>query len=234
MKKLCIFLVHNVLEKYILSKNSKVFMSGILKNSEDKPIIFLSNKLLEVTVTMRKISPILCLGLITLASCSTEHLRRDPSSVGECHLYIENLDQMVSFTPEMKEEFNQVAQQHEWHMVYDKHDLKEGDYVVSDFIKSAQIKKISYNPKYFYYVPYEKGSEVSFDNSYELKKIEVGPVFGSRGRSVASYDFKKSYPADSFGSQDDDKLTHSKWADQDKVASLFQDFVAQMPKCSEI
>lgn len=206
-------------------------------------------------------TPIVLLGLLSLASC-TSHLRRNPSSVNSCNLYIENLDHIVKLSDVQKEDFLATAHKNEWNLVYDRGDLREGDHIVSGLIEDRLQKKLSFRNNYVYFVPYSlkvekayapqvesKVTEVSFDHKYELKTLELSPAWGLRGRSVASHNFKKSYPvtdhANPFYSQfeghyfdlgqlEGGSLTSTRWADKESMAHFFKDVISDLPKCSDI
>ena len=205
--------------------------------------------------------PIALVGILTLASC-TSHLRRDPSSVSSCNLYIENLDHVVSLTQEHMSDFMSAAQKNDWNMVFEKGELREGDHIVSGLIQNHLQKKLSFRSNYVYSVPYNlkiekshtpemesKVTEVSFDHKYELKSLDLSPSYGLKGRSVASHSFKKSYPvsdkANPFYSQFENhyfdlgqleggSLTSTKWADKGSMVSFFKDVITDLPKCSDI
>ncbi len=206
-------------------------------------------------------TPIVLLGLFSLASC-TSHLRRDPSSVSSCNLYIENLDHVVKLSDMQKDEFSKAAHKHDWNMVFDKSELREGDHMVSGLIEDHLQKKLSFRSNYVYFVPYSlkvekayspevdsKVTEVSFDHKYELKTLELSPAYGLKGRSVASHNFKKSYPVGDqsspfysqfenhffdLGQLEGGSLTSTKWADKGSMVHFFKDVISDLPKCSDI
>ena len=206
-------------------------------------------------------TPLVLIGLLSMASC-TSHLRRDPSSVSSCNLYIENLDQVVQLTEEHKSDFASAARKSEWNMIFDKHDLREGDHMVSGLIEGHLQKKLSFRNNYVYFVPYNlkveraytpeiesKVSEVSFDHPYELKKLELSSGYGLKGRSVASQSFQKTYPVSDkqspfysqfenhyfdMGQLEGGSLTSTKWADKESMAHFFKDVISGLPKCSDI
>ncbi len=206
-------------------------------------------------------TPLVLLGLLTMASC-TSHLRRDPSSVSSCNLYIENLDHVVKMSEGHKSDFMAAAKKNDWHMVFDKHELREGDHIVSGLIEDHLQKKLSFRNNYVYFVPYNlkvekayspemqsKVTEVSFDHPYELKKLELSSSYGLKGRSVASQSFKKSYPVSDkkspfysqfenhyfdLGQLEGGSLTSTKWADKDSMVHFFKDVISGLPKCSDI
>lgn len=206
-------------------------------------------------------TPMVLLGLFSLASC-TSHLRRNPSSVNSCNLYIENLDHVVKLDDMQKKDFEKVAHKHEWNLVFDKSMLREGDHMVSGLIEDRLQKKLSFRNNYVYFVPYSlkvekvytpsvesKVTEVAFDHKYELKTLELSPAWGLRGRSVASHNFKKSYPvADKsnpfysqfeshyfdLGQLEGGSLTSTRWADKGSMVHFFKDVISDLPKCSDI
>ncbi|MAF79167.1 MAG: hypothetical protein CME60_13480 [Halobacteriovoraceae bacterium] len=206
-------------------------------------------------------TPVILLGLFSLASC-TSHLRRNPSSVASCNLYIENLEHTLKLSEEHKSDFLAAAKKKEWNMIFDKHELREGDYVVSGLIEGHLQKKLSFRSNYVYFVPYnlkieksyspemsDKVAEVSFDHKYELKSLELSPSYGLKGRSIASHNFKKSYAvgdkSNPFNAQFDQQyfdlgnieggsLTSSKWSNSDQMAHFFKDFMTELPSCSDI
>jgi len=204
---------------------------------------------------------VVLLGLVALSSC-TSHLKRDPSSVSSCNLYIENLDHVVELTDAEKSNFINVAKKNEWNMVFNKSDLREGDHMLSGLIESHLQKKLSFRSNYVYFIPYElkveksytpqvtpQVLEVAFNHPYELKTLELSSAYGLKGRTIASQSFKKSYPSNDkmspfysqfenhyfdMGQLEGGSLTSSKWAKKDSMIHFFKDVVSDLPKCTDI